>query len=65
MIKKHFSLFKQEYWLKAFVILMTSISRFSLLHRVFQMPKFFILSQQRMLDASVILEATQIGLRLF
>lgn len=42
MIKKHFSCFKQKYQLKAFVALMTLISRLSLLYGVFQMPKFFM-----------------------
>lgn len=61
-----FFLFKQEYQLKAFVTLMTLIPRFSLLYRVcFKCLNSSCLSQQRKLDASVILEATQIGLRLF
>lgn len=66
MIKKHFSWFKQEYQLKAFVTLMTLIPRFSLLYRVyFKCLNSSCVLQQRMLDASVILKATQIGLSLF
>lgn len=66
MTKKHLSWLKQEHQLKTFVALMTFISVLSLLCRVcFKCLNTLHLSLQRVLDAPVVLEATQLGLRLF
>lgn len=65
MTKKHLSWLKQKYQLKTFVTL-TFISWLCLLCRVcFKCLNSFHLSLQRVLDAPVVLETTQVSLRLF